>query len=69
MKKVKVEFAPDGQHFIKVKEGTMAHMWDYFVSNPNLREQLALNPQAKFRLIGETGIIIGILPQPLSMRD
>ena len=60
--KARVEFAPDGEHYFRVKEGTMGNMWDYFTTNPDLREQLALNPQAKFKLIGEMGITIGVLP-------
>lgn len=60
--KARVEFAPDGEHYHKIKEGTTSNMWDYFNFNPDLREQIALNPQAKFKLIGETGITIGILP-------
>jgi len=61
--KARVEFAPDGEHYHKIKEGTTGNMWTYFTANPTLREQLLLNPQAKFRLRGETGIIIGILPR------
>lgn len=60
--KARVEFAPDGEHYQTVKQGTMANMWNYFISNPDLREQIILNPQAKFKLIGETGITIGELP-------
>lgn len=62
-KKARIEFAPDGLHYQKVKDGKIGRMWDYFVSSPDLRELLALNPQAKFRLIGETGIVIGVLPK------
>jgi len=61
--KAKVEFAPDGEHYHTIKQGATENMWTYFLGNPDLREQIALNPQAKFRLIGETGITIGILPR------
>jgi hypothetical protein len=61
MPKAKVEFAPDGKHFQIIKSGTSEKMWDYFVMNPDIRKHLIINPQAKFRLIGETGITIGVL--------
>ena len=61
--KARVEFAPDGLHYHQIKQGTSAKMWDYFNSTLEIREQVALNPQARFRLIGETGITIGELPQ------
>lgn len=60
--KARVEFAPDGLHFHKVKQGSTAKMWDYFNFSPDIMEQTILNPQARFKLIGETGITIGILP-------
>jgi hypothetical protein len=61
MPKARVEFAPDGKHFQIVKSGTSEKMWDYFTQNRDIREQMILNPQAKFRMIGETGITIGVL--------
>jgi hypothetical protein len=61
MGKAKVEYAPDGKHFHTVKTGTSENMWDYFVMNPEIRKNLVLNPQGKFRMIGETGLTIGIL--------
>jgi len=61
--KAGVEFAPDGKNFNAIKKGTTGNMWDYFNFNYDIREQIILNPQAKFRLIGETGIIIGTLPR------
>ena len=61
--KARVEFAPDGEHYFKVKQGTTVKMWDYFTASPDIIEQTLLNSQAKFRLIGETGITIGILPR------
>lgn len=61
--KARVEFAPDGKNFNTIKRGTTGNMWNYFNFNPDIREQIILNPQAKFRLIGETGITIGTLPR------
>jgi hypothetical protein len=61
MVKARVEFAMDGKHFQTMKSGTSEKMWDYFVMNPDIRKHLVFNPQAKFRLIGETGITIGVL--------
>jgi hypothetical protein len=61
MTKARVEFAPDGKHFQTIKSGTSEKMWDYFVMNPDIRKHLIINSQAKFRLIGETGITIGVL--------
>ena len=61
--KARVEFAPDGERYQVVKEGTTIKMWDYFNFNPDIIEQCLLNPQAKFRLIGETGLLIGTLPR------
>ena len=61
MKKARVEYAPDGKHFHTVKTGTSEKMWDYFVMNPELRKNLVLYPEGKFRMIGETGMTIGVL--------
>lgn len=59
-----VEFAPDGKHFQGVKKGKIDKMWDYFNTDPYIRNQLALNPQAKIRLRNmNTNKIIGILPR------
>jgi hypothetical protein len=55
-----IEFAPDGKHFIKGRSGKLAKMWEFFTTSPDIRIQLALYPQAKFRLIGDSGKIIGI---------
>ncbi len=59
MAKAKVEFAPDGKHFVKIAEGSIGKMWDYFNFNPEILIAIWLNPYAKFRLIGETGKVIG----------
>ena len=60
----KVEFAPDGKHWqvIKGAKRTMG-LWDYFNFSLDIRQQLAVNPLAKFRLIGESNTIIGTLPR------
>lgn len=59
----KIEFAPDGIHWQVMETGELGKMWDYFTQNPDIREQIALNPFAKFRLIGESEKVIGILPR------
>ena len=61
--KARVDFAPDELHYQTIKQGTTMNMWDYFNFNPDVWEQISLNPEAKFRLIGETGITIGELPR------
>jgi len=59
-----VEFAPDGEHFQKLKVGLLGKMWDYFNFDPEIRTHLYLNPQARFRLKNkDTGFIIGELPR------
>lgn len=57
----RVEFAMDGIHYQTMKTGTVEKMWDYFTQNVDIRKHMLLNPQAKFRLIGETGMVIGVL--------
>ena len=59
----KVEFAPDGEHFQGAKKGDWKKMWDYFTRSPEIAKQLSANPFAKFRLIGESGKIIGTRPK------
>jgi len=61
MKKARVEFAPDGKHFQTIKTGTSEKMWDYFTQDQEIRQHLIIVPQAKFRMIGETGKTIGVL--------
>lgn len=59
-----MEFAPDGVNFFEIKKGSVGRMWDYFNFNKEIREQIFLNPQAKFRLRNKTeGTIIGVLPR------
>lgn len=58
-----VLFAPDGKHYQIIKKGKMGNMWNYFNFNIEIRKQISLNPFAKFRLIGDTEIIIGELPR------
>jgi len=56
-----IEFAPDGKHFQKYKEGSIKKMWDTFIGSSEIKEHLALNPFAKFRLKNiKTGKIIGV---------
>jgi len=58
----RVEFAPDGIHYQVIKSGEIGKMYDYFVMNMDIREQMILNPAAKFRLIGEDGErVIGVM--------
>ena len=57
----RVEFAMDGIHYQVVKTGEIGKMWDYFTQDRDVRQQMLLNPQAKFRLIGETGMVIGVM--------
>ena len=61
MAKARVEFAPDGKHFQTIKTGTTANMFNYFTQDPEIRQHLIIVPQAKFRMIGETGKTIGVL--------
>ena len=54
-----IQFAPDGQHWQKVKAGKIFKLWDDFNFNPDYR-WLAANTPAKFRLINVgSGQIIG----------
>jgi len=69
-KQSRVEFAPDGIHWQLLKSGKIEKMYDYFTQNPDIRIQLSLNPQAKFRLWGEKGNkVIGILPKPINPKQ
>jgi len=61
--RARVEFAPDGEHYHTIKQGTTPKMWDYFNFNSDIIEMRILNRFSKFRLIGETGITIGELPR------
>ena len=58
--KYEVMFAPDGEHFQKMKSGSVEEMWNYIHFNKDIAEQRALNPFAKFRLVNlDTMKIIG----------
>ena len=59
----KIEWAQDGKTFMPLKKGSIGKLWDYFNFNRDIREQIALNKFAKFRLIGDTGLLIGELPR------
>ncbi|MBN1795150.1 MAG: hypothetical protein JW804_00600 [Sedimentisphaerales bacterium] len=56
----KIDFAPDGIHYQTVKDGSLEWLWDYFIKNANIREQLIINPFGRFRLVGEHRMI-GVL--------
>ena len=58
----RVDFAPDGIHWIKEKRGKVEKMWNDFTQNNEYRKFLIMCPPAKFRLLNETtGQVIGIL--------
>lgn len=59
-----VEMAMDGEHWEVIKKGEVGKMWDYFNFDTDIREHLFLNPQAKFRLVSDSGSVIGVLPRP-----
>lgn len=62
----KIEFAPDGQHFHAIKTAAgIEKLWDYFLKNVDIRQQIYLNPYAVFRLISENGNLIGCLPNKI----
>jgi len=65
----RVEYASEGKHWQTIKKGTSGKMWDYFVMNPDIRQHLLLVPQARFRLIGDTGITIGVLAYDKKKRE
>ena len=58
----RIEFAPDGKHWQVIKKGKLNKLWAYFIGSLDIRQQLAVNPYAKFRLYGEEKLI-GTLPQ------
>lgn len=57
-----IEFAPEGIHWQTIKKGKLENLWNYFVFSPDIRQQIFINPYAKFRLVGENKII-GVLPK------
>jgi hypothetical protein len=57
----RIEFAPDGEHWHTIVKGNLMRLWNYFISNAEIRQQITINPYAKFRLIGDD-IVIGVLP-------
>ena len=61
--KARIMWAVDGENRQLLKEGSSASMWEHFVFDPEIRRHMTLNPHAKFRLYGETGILIGELPK------
>lgn len=62
--KARIDFAPDGRRWQTIKTAkTAGKLWDYFIGSLDIRTQLAVNPYAKFRLVGEAGLIIGELPK------
>lgn len=61
--KARIDFAPDGKHWQEIKKGGIDKLWDYFVMSPEIRQQIFVNPFARFRLIGDSGLLIGTLPK------
>ncbi len=59
-----IEFAPDGKHFHVIKKGMLSKLWDYFTYSPDIRQQIHINPNAKFRLVNNTGLCCE-LPRPV----
>lgn len=55
----KVDFAPDGINYHTIKKGNFNKIWDYFVFDNDLRQQIAINPYAKFRLTGVLHLLNG----------
>ena len=60
----KIIWAPDGEHFQLMKEGSIDKMWNEFNFSTEIREQIRLNRFAKFRLIGDENVVVGELPRP-----
>lgn len=59
-----VQFAPDGEHFHTIRKAkTTAALWNFFTMGAEIRQQIYTNPYAKFRLIGDSGMLIGELPK------
>lgn len=59
----KILFAPDGLHYQIIKKGNISRLWDYFNFDKEIRLQIFLNPQARFKLLGDKNRIIGELPR------
>ena len=65
-----IQFAPDGKRWQTIKKIKLCqNAWDYFRCNVDIRQQIAVNPYAKFRLVllGEEGAddkILAELPIP-----
>ena len=60
----RVEFAPDGKHFYTIKTAVNSmRLWG-FLNGTDVAIQLAVNPCAKFRLIGEDDFLIAEKPKP-----
>lgn len=57
----RIEYAPDGKNWHSIKKGTVGKLWDYFIKNRDIRENLVLIPSGRFRLIGEKDKVIGVL--------
>jgi hypothetical protein len=64
--KYAVLFAPDGQHYQTVKEGSIGNMWDYFNFSPEIQSILMLNQFSKFKLVNmETDKVIALKTSPI----
>jgi len=62
MNQYQIQFAPDGEHWQKIKTNTVEKLWDDFCFNPEYRRFVEFNPEGKVQLISlATGQIIGTI--------
>ena len=59
----RILFAPDGYHFQVMRKGSIDRLWDEFNFSIDIRQYIALNRFAVFRLIGDSNKVIGELPR------
>jgi len=58
------QFAPDGIHWQTVKKTKKCQKaWDYFRCDVDIRQQIAINPYARFRLLLDNKVLAE-LPNP-----
>jgi hypothetical protein len=67
--KARIMWTIDGEHWQLLKEGSIERLWDSFVLDPEIKKHIILNPNGKFRLYGETGMLIGELPKKESSEE
>jgi hypothetical protein len=59
-----ITFAPDGEHWQTIKKFKVCQRaWDYLRANVDIRQQIAVNSYAKFRLLLDDRILAE-LPLP-----